>query len=64
MGTVWKRRDRDCWAVDYRDATSKRIRLTVATRKEADELLADKIKENKEPQLEVPSPPSILSVTV
>jgi hypothetical protein len=45
MGTVWKRKDRDRWSVDYRDATGKRIRVTAATRQEADTLLADKTKE-------------------
>ena len=48
MATIWKRKDRDCWAVDYRDATGKRIRLTAATRQDAETLLADKIKEVKE----------------
>jgi hypothetical protein len=47
MATIWKRKDRDCWAVDYRDATGKRIRLTAATRQQAEDLLADKIKECK-----------------
>lgn len=48
MATIWKRKDRDCWAVDYRDATGKRIRLTVSTRQDAEALLAEKIKETKE----------------
>ena len=48
MATIWKRKDRDCWAVDYRDASGKRIRLTAATRQDAEALLADKIKEVKE----------------
>jgi integrase len=48
MATIWKRKDRDCWAVDYRDATGKRIRLTAPTRQDAEILLAEKIKEVKE----------------
>ena len=48
MATIWKRKDRDCWAVDYRDATGKRIRFTVSTRQDAEALLAEKIKETKE----------------
>jgi len=48
MATIWKRKDRDCWAVDYRDATGKRIRLKVSTRQDAEILLAEKIKEMKE----------------
>jgi len=48
MATIWKRKDRDCWAVDYRDATGKRIRLTVSTRQDAETLLAEKINEIKE----------------
>lgn len=48
MATIWKRKDRDCWAVDYRDATGKRIRLTATTRQQAEDLLANKIKECKE----------------
>ena len=47
MGTKWKRHDRDCWVVDYRDATGKRKRLTAATREDADALLAEKTKEVK-----------------
>ena len=50
MATLWKRKDRNCWAVDYRDATGKRIRLTAATREDAETLLAEKIKETKAAQ--------------
>ena len=50
MATIWKRKDRDVWAVDYRDATGKRIRLTAATREDAETLLAEKIKETKDEQ--------------
>jgi integrase len=56
MSKVWKRKDRDTWCVDYRDAWGKRRRLTadtfgnpLATRNQAESLLADKIKEAKEP---------------
>jgi hypothetical protein len=48
MAGVWKRRDRDVWVVDYRNATGKRIRLTASTRKDADDLLAQKGVETKE----------------
>jgi excisionase family DNA binding protein len=48
MATIWKRKDRDTWVVDYRDSSGKRIRLTAATRQEAEHLLADKIKEGQE----------------
>ena len=48
MATVWKRKDRDMWAVDYRDVTGKRIRLAAATRQDAEALLAEKIKESRE----------------
>jgi|GEM_PF-1138899 len=48
MATVWKRKDRDCWVVDYRAATGKRIRLTASTREDAENVLAEKIKEVKE----------------
>ena len=45
MATIWKRKDRDVWVADYRDATGKRIRHTAATREEAELLLAEKVKE-------------------
>jgi integrase len=48
MATIWKRKDRDAWTVDYRDAAGKRIRLLATSREEAEGLLADKIKETKE----------------
>ena len=48
MATIWKRKDRDVWVADYRDATGRRIRLAAATRQEAEDKLADKIKETKE----------------
>src|SRR5512146_2626164 len=48
MATIWKRKDRDCWAVDYRDSTGKRIRLTAPTRQDAETLLSEKIREVKE----------------
>ena len=49
MGTIWKRKDRDMWTVDFRDATGKRIRLTASTLSfDAETLLAEKIKETKD----------------
>lgn len=48
MATIWKRKDRDVWVVDYRDAGGKRIRLMAPSRSKAETLLADKIKEAKE----------------
>ena len=50
MSAVWKRKDRDIWVVDYRDATGKRVRLMAPTRQDAESLLADKIKEAKQEQ--------------
>jgi integrase len=47
MATIWKRKDRDVWVVDYRDATGFRVRLSAATRQHAEGLLADKIRESK-----------------
>jgi len=47
MATIWRRKDRDVWVVDYRDATGARIRLSAATRQQAEDLLAEKIKESK-----------------
>ncbi len=48
MATIWRRKDRDVWVVDYRDATGARIRLSAATRQQAEDLLAAKIKERKQ----------------
>jgi integrase len=54
MARIWKRRDRDTWTVDFRDAGGIRRRLTVDSRAQAEALLADKVKESKEgPQLVV-----------
>jgi integrase len=47
MATIWKRKDRDVWVVDYRDATGFRVRLSAATRQHAEGLLAEKIRESK-----------------
>lgn len=49
MATIWKRKDRDVWVVDFRDATGRRIRLTAASRQAAEDLLAEKIKASREP---------------
>ena len=48
MATIWKRKDRDVWVVDYRDETGKRRRLMAATRQGAEGTLADKIKASRE----------------
>jgi integrase len=45
MAKIWKRRDRDTWIADYRDAGGVRRRLTAKSRQEADDLLAEKISE-------------------
>jgi len=45
---VWKRRDRDSWVVDYQDAQGLRRRLLAATREEAEDLLAEKIRESRQ----------------
>jgi len=47
MATIWKRKDRDVWVLDYRDATGTRVRLVAASRAEAEDLLAEKIREGK-----------------
>jgi len=48
MATIWKRKGRDVWVVDYRNAAGVRIRLSAATRQQAEDLLAAKIKERKQ----------------
>jgi integrase len=49
MPKVWKRKDRDVWVVDYRDATGKRIREVAGmSRAEAENKLAERIKEFRE----------------
>jgi hypothetical protein len=49
MPKVWKRKDRDVWIVDFRDATGKRVReVGGSTRAEAENKLAEKIKESRE----------------
>ena len=47
MATIWKRKDRDIWTVDYRDAAGTRVRLVAASRAAAEDLLAEKIREGK-----------------
>ena len=47
MATIWKRKDRDVWVVDYRDPTGLRVRVTAANRQQAEDLLAEKIKARK-----------------
>jgi len=49
MPKVWKRKDRDVWIVDFRDATGKRVReVGGSTRAEAENKLAEKIKESRD----------------
>ena len=48
MATIWKRKDRDVWVVDFRDATGHRVRVSAATRQQAEDLLAEKIKARKQ----------------
>ena len=47
MAKVWKRKDRDVWVADYRDGYGQRRRPTATTRKDAEDLLAEKIKESR-----------------
>ena len=47
MAKVWKRKDRDVWIADYRDAIGKRRRLTAPTREKAEKKLAEKINESR-----------------
>ena len=50
MASIRRRRGRqDVWLVDYRDAGGQRHRLTAASRAEAEDLLADKIRESRQP---------------
>ena len=51
MASIRRRRreGQDVWTVDYRDAGGRRHRLTAATRTEAEDLLADKIRESRQP---------------
>ena len=48
MAKTWKRKDRDTWVADYRDAAGVRRRLTANSRQEAEQLLAEKVKESRE----------------
>src|SRR5258707_13950994 len=49
MAPIWrrKRKKRDTWIADYRDAGGMRRRLTASTRREAEDLLAEKIQETR-----------------
>jgi len=44
-----RRKGQDVWMVDYRDTGGRRRRLTATTRAEAEDLLADKIRESRQP---------------
>jgi integrase len=48
MASIWRRKDRDAWVVDYFDAAGRRRRLVAATREKAENLLAEKIKESRQ----------------
>ena len=48
MAKVWKRKDRNVWVADFRDAIGKRMRLAASSRQEAEAILAEKIKESNE----------------
>jgi len=51
MASIRRRRreGQDVWIVDYRDAGGRRHRLTASTRAEAEDLLAEKIRESRQP---------------
>jgi len=51
MASIRRRRRgrQDVWIVDYRDAGGRRHRLTATSRAEADDLLAEKIRESRQP---------------
>jgi integrase len=61
VARVWKRKDRDGWVVDYRDAYRRRRRLLAPTREEAERLLAEKIRESRQAALPVEDPEITLS---
>src|SRR5262249_36531017 len=48
MAKVWKRKDRGVWVADFRNASGRRVRLTAATREQAEPLLAQKIREPRQ----------------
>src|SRR5262245_49776732 len=47
MANIWKRKDRR-WTVDYRDAWGQRRRLSASSREEAEQLLANKVRESSQ----------------
>ena len=47
MASIWKRAD-DSWVVDYRDPEGRRRRLFAPTREQAEDLLAEKIRESRQ----------------
>jgi integrase len=54
MATIWKRKDRDVWVVDFRDATGKRQRkIAGPSRESAEHLLAQVIQSAKETPADV-----------
>jgi hypothetical protein len=40
VAKIWKRKSRDTWTVDYRDASGVRRRLTAKSREEVENLLS------------------------
>ena len=56
MARIWKRADRDSWTVDYRDAHGHRRRLAADTREQAEQLLAEKVRESRQAAPPVDNP--------
>jgi integrase len=52
MASIRKRRGtrKTRWTIDYRDAGGRRHRLTATSQAEAEDLLADKIRESRQPR--------------
>lgn len=48
MAGIWRRKDRDVWVVDYLDGTGRRHRCMAPTREQAEDVLAEKIKESRQ----------------
>jgi len=46
MAKIWKRHDRDCWVVDFRNHLGKRVRKSFDTKGEAEQELSRKIQNN------------------
>lgn len=50
MAHIWHREERGTWMVDYTDATGRRRRLTARTEEDAQILLAEKLRERRDPR--------------